>query len=139
MIEFKTDINMPNPETGMTGLMLAAKHGYLNICNILIDAGADINAYDHTGNTALHLATQGYGEQIPVVETLIQRGANINAINEDGLTPAMLAKNSENTGVFKVLSSQPDELISPTVYVNQVERNVIPEEDSNGQQIFSLT
>jgi len=109
-IEHEIDINALNPETGTSPLMLAAALGYVNICNMLIDAGADINASDHSGNTPLHLAAQGYGEQINVVKTLIQRGANVNATNEDGFTPVILAKRMENDACYKLLSAQTNEV-----------------------------
>ena len=116
MIEHETDINSLNPETGTSALMLAATLGYVNICNMLIDAGADLNAGDHGGNTPLHLATLGYGEQIPVVETLLQRGADANATNEDGFTPAMLAKRSEKEACCKLIESHAMEKTEPPKY-----------------------
>jgi len=135
MIEHETDINALNPETGTSALMLAAAFGYHNICNMLLDAGADINANDHAGNTPLHLAAQGYGEQIPVVEALIQRGADVNATNEDGFTPAMLAKRMEHDACYKLLNSQINEKIEPPTY--QEVANV--KEEKKEQNIFSFT
>jgi ankyrin repeat protein len=116
MIEHETDINSLNPETGTSALMLAATLGYVNICNMLIDGGADINACDHAGNTPLHLAAQGYGEQVPVVQTLLQRGADATVTNEDGFTPAMLAKRTENDACFKLLESHTMERTEPPKY-----------------------
>lgn len=116
MIEHETDINVLNPETGTSPTMLASALGYLNICNMLIDAGAEINASDHSGNTPLHLAAQGFGEQIAVVKALLDHGADINATNDDGFTPAMLAKRMENEACFKVLDSYVHERIEPPTY-----------------------
>jgi len=135
MIAHDTNINSLNPETGTSALMLAAALGYHNICNILLDAGAEINASDHAGNTPLHLAAQGYGEQVPVVKTLVQRGANINATNEDGFTPAILAKRMENDACFKILDSEISEKIEPPPYH---EAEVVKEEQKQ-QTIFSFT
>ncbi len=53
MIEHKIDVNSLNPESDTSALILAAAFGYLNICNILIDVGVDINACDHASNTLL--------------------------------------------------------------------------------------
>jgi ankyrin repeat protein len=135
MIEHETDINSLNPETGTSALMLAAALGYHNICNILIDAGAVINVSDSSGNTPLHLAANGYGEQIPVVKTLLQHGADVNAINEDGFTPAMLAKQMDNDACFKILDSRVEENIQPPAYH---EFESVKEEKQQEQNIMSF-
>ncbi len=135
MIEHRVDINTLNPETGTSPLMLAAALGYHRICNLLIDAGADLNAADHNGNTPLHLAIRGFGEQIPVIQTLIQRGANLNLKNEDGFTPAMLAKESGNSECLKLLTSQTDSMPAPPVYPDVGPVREEPKE----QNIFSFT
>jgi ankyrin repeat protein len=135
MIEHETDINSLNPETGTSALMLAAALGYHNICNILIDAGAVINVSDSSGNTPLHLAANGYGEQIPVVKTLLQHGADVNAINEDGFTPAMLAKQMDNDACFKILDSRAEENIQPPAYH---EFESVKEEKEQEQNIMSF-
>jgi ankyrin repeat protein len=136
LIAHEVNINALNPETGTSALMLAAALGYHNICNILIDAGADLNASDHAGNTPLHLAAHGYGEQVPVIETLLQRGADPNAVNEDGFTPAALAKETDNEACFKILDSRTDNTIQPPTYEEF-------EDDNDGagrklQKIFSF-
>ena len=135
MIARDTDINLLNPETGTSALMLAALLGYLNMCNILIDAGADVNAKDHAGNTALHLAAQGYGEQLPVIQTLLQRGADANATNEDGVTPAALAKKNEKDACFKLLNSHTDE----SVEIPSYQQFDASQQEQKEQGIFSFT
>jgi ankyrin repeat protein len=136
MIDHEIDINFLNPETGTSPLMLAAALGYHNICDILIDSGAEINVCDHTGNTPLHLAAQGYGEQIPTIKTLLQRGADANATNEDGFTAAMLSKRMDNDACFKIISSQETtDKIEPPTY-QEVEGIKGEQKD---QAIFSFT
>lgn len=73
--------------------MLAASLGYNQICKILLDAGAYINAINLDSNTPLHLAVQ-YPD---VVETLIENGADANALNDDGYTPMMLLPRTKKT------------------------------------------
>jgi len=133
-IEHRVDINTLNPETGTSALMLASALGYNNICNLLIDNGAQVNASDFGGNTPLHLAVQGYGERVPVVQTLLQRGANPNAPNEGGFTPIMIAKQMDNQACYQLLTSQTIPLSEPPVYHEVVP----PKEQPNDQKVFSF-
>ena len=135
MIEHDIDINSLNPETGTSALMLAAGLGYLNICNILLDAGADIHAYDHAGNTPLHLAVQGYGEQVPVIQALLDRGANTNATNEDGFTPAGLEKKLDKDACSRILESHTGPRKEPPAYQDARELK----EEQNEEPIFAYT
>lgn len=105
-IEHRVDVNSVNAETGTTALMLASALGYRHMCSILIDAGAELNVKDHSGNTPLHLAAQGYGEQLPVIEMLLERGADVSAVNDDGFTPAVLARRMENDACYRLLESR---------------------------------
>lgn len=133
MIEHEIDVNTINPESGTSPLMLAAALGFLNMCTLLLDHGADPNAADHAGNTPLHLAIMGYGENLPVVETLIRRGADVNAINEEGFTPAMLAKQMENDACFKLLEEEASKPTAPPQY--QEVSHIL---DNEGQNMLSF-
>src|SRR5437763_503800 len=60
-----------------TELADAAAHGQLDQVKALIQAGADVNAYDWKGETPLHCAARN--SRADVVQILIETGANINA------------------------------------------------------------
>ena len=49
----------------------------------LVDAGANVNARDVLGGTALHVAVNFVGD-VGVVRLLLDRGAQVNAVNDDG-------------------------------------------------------
>ncbi|KAF4457192.1 Ankyrin-3 [Fusarium austroafricanum] len=79
----------------------------------LLDNGADINALDKDGQTALHVAAVGlqYVEGFVkgmwkslVVKTLLDRGADINALDKDSLSP--LHKASSAPDIMKELLSR---------------------------------
>ena len=92
-IAHQVNVNICHSDTFTTPLILAASLGYNQICKILLDAGAFIDATNLDSNTPLHLAVQ-YPD---VVETLIENGADINALNDDGYTPMMLLPRVKKT------------------------------------------
>ena len=129
---------------GMTPLIINVYAGYDKVsyhsnmvspqtAEILIQVGADINAKDKTGKTALHYATgrQYYyvmiwpiptgsrreresGEHIDpampprqnrdaIAELLVKSGADINIKDSDGNTPLLLSAINSNYGAMKIL------------------------------------
>lgn len=52
------------------------------IAKLLTDAGADPNAHDYKGRTALHRC-----KSLAVAKLLISRGADVNAVDDSGYTP----------------------------------------------------
>ena len=89
-----------------TALMIAAGQGYggirgegirivvpspemaIEALTVLLDRGMDVDAFNNTGNTALHAAV-GRGD--PVVKFLASRGASLNLKNKAGFTPLDVA------------------------------------------------
>jgi len=91
------DANAKNME-GWTPLHYAAELGHIRICQLLIQAGADIRIKSNTyGQTALHLAVE-FGH-LECCKYLIQAGADIHAKNEDGSTPLHLAVEGPSTDI----------------------------------------
>ncbi len=89
-----------NAHSGCPPLCLAAREGRLNAVRYLLDHGADLNARDQAGNTALAEAT--YYGQVPVMKELLSRGANINALSSSG-TPLDIALSRSNDVVADLL------------------------------------
>ena len=75
---------------------------------LLIDAGADVEARNVHGWTALMVAAAN--QESAVVQVLIDAGAHLEARTEDGSTPLMLAANyNENAaGVQALLDAGAD-------------------------------
>jgi ankyrin repeat protein len=89
--------------SGRTAMQLAVRQGYIEIANILIDFGADINFKDGLrGETALHIAAfNGYSE---ILHLLLQRGAEVNVVaTGSGLTALMHACEYGNDDMVKLL------------------------------------
>jgi ankyrin repeat protein len=89
-----------NPHGAPPPLMLAAREGRVNAVRFLLDQGADVNAHDGSGNTALGEAT--YYSQIPVIKELLARGANINAL-ANGATALDIALNRNDAEIADIL------------------------------------
>lgn len=70
---------------GRTPLMEAVIQRKFEICEFLIQAGADVNLREARKWTALHFAAQEYDYKI--VELLLNSGADIDAEDHDGNTP----------------------------------------------------
>lgn len=100
-----TDVNATD-EAGWTALMKACynaeqKCGFADVVQVLIDAGANIEAPIGYGVRPLMLAA-GYGETA-VVDTLLKAGADVLAKNEGGFTALMMVKQKFYVDVINLL------------------------------------
>ena len=88
------DPNLPDQEAGgKTPLHhLCLGHGEeakkrSAIClELLLAAGADVNARDNSGRRPLHCAAHNIA-RLHLVERLIESGAHVDAVSDDGRTP----------------------------------------------------
>ena len=88
-------------ENGLTCLMTAALNGYLAICGLLIDKGAQLEAKNKIGGTPLHCAAvRGHVE---IVRLLCDRGANVEARGNNGGRPLHSAAWKGHISVVKEL------------------------------------
>lgn len=79
-------------EAGAGPLLAAAKEGRSEQIRLLLANGADVDARNAEGNTALMAAASA--AQVEVVRLLLESGANVNAKNENGITALSLAYTS---------------------------------------------
>jgi len=97
-IENRQNIDIADPaHDGRAPLMEASERGAVRIAQLLIDAGADVNAETSLGTTVLMYAAKGGDPEI--VDELINHGARITSRNKDGNTALLLASGWGNTDV----------------------------------------
>jgi len=80
-----------------------AGNGDLGQLDELVSQGADVNAGDRTGVTALMRAA--YHGQLPMVRALIEHGADPNAKDRSGLTALMMAEHGGHDEIVEALES----------------------------------
>ena len=68
MLDNGAEINVHNQVFGHTALVVAARFGYIKIVQALLDRGAEVNAADNYGHTALYWARKN--RKAAVVEFL---------------------------------------------------------------------
>ncbi len=89
------DINLAD---GKTPLMVASQKGSTAAAEFLLSKGANPNASDAKGNTALHyIAEFGDASYAELIRALVASGANPSFINSKGQTPLMVARATGNT------------------------------------------
>ena len=87
-----------------TLLYIAAKKGYNDMVNMLINKRAIVNAESNDGTTPLHIAARhGYTD---IVDILLKKGADKNARSDQGDTPLYLAARNSNLAVVKRLLAE---------------------------------
>lgn len=85
---------------GATPLMYAALYADVAAMRTLIESGADVNASDESGSTALMWAAHDLEKS----RFLIEKGADVNARSADSRTPLLVASNiMGNAPVVKLL------------------------------------
>ncbi|HLW08462.1 MAG TPA: ankyrin repeat domain-containing protein, partial [Marinilabiliaceae bacterium] len=85
-------------EAGASPLMVAAKNDNLEVMDMLITLGADVNHQDINGNTALHVLANLGKESSEAFQKLLDNGAKMNIKNVRGQTAKAILKsvNSSN-------------------------------------------
>ena len=106
LIAAGADVNATSPQ-GWTAVAKAAyngetERGYVEVIEVLADAGASLDERIFFGITPLMLAAGG--GDAPVVEWLINAGADVLATNEGGRTARLMANDKFYVDVINLLT-----------------------------------
>ncbi len=106
LIAAGADVNAKSPQ-GWTALAKAAyngetERGYVEVIEVLHEAGATLDERIFFGITPLMLAAGG--GDAPVVEWLINNGADVLAVNDGGRTARMMANDKFYIDVINLLN-----------------------------------
>src|SRR6266571_2241416 len=82
-------------------LVEAAKNGDKDGLRALVQRGADVNAAQGDGTTALHWAS--YRDDVQSADLLIRAGADVNAANDLGVTPLWTASQNGSAAMVRRL------------------------------------
>ncbi len=93
LLQYKVNVNYGLP------LMLAIRNGYIEIIELFLEHGADVNAKDSCNNTPLHESVIVNGH-IEMVRLLVENGADINAVGYYGCTPLNRALHYEPSEII---------------------------------------
>ena len=89
---------------GYTALMRAAEDALPEGVHMLLEAGASVNARDHSKATAMHLGAEGgMEEHRELVRALIGRGADLEAADQFGWTPLHAAASRGHAEMVSLL------------------------------------
>ena len=95
LIDAGASVNLKDAE-GNTALAISADKGYLLCVSVLINRGlADVNAKNHLGFCALHMATDN--KHLNVMSLLLERSANVNAKSIEGYSAMDIAKSKNRS------------------------------------------
>lgn len=101
--EIETTSRLGRERAEMTSLMFAADSGVLPAVNLLLAKGANVNARDGGGLTALFYAVGAQDRGTQIVDALVRAGADLQARTESGETPLDFASRYGNTQAAEAL------------------------------------
>jgi len=123
LIEKGVNVNCKEKDTLITPLInLTIFEKKLNIKNmnervyemfeLLINAGADVNAKDAQGKTVLMHILATKKASVKLIKLLVIHGAKINDVSKDGFSPLIYASKGNNKSIIKYLLLECDADIS---------------------------
>ena len=89
LLQAGAHVNEPRDHKGLNPLSVAAYAGSFKALQLLLEAGADVNASERGGSAPIYQAARSGCEDC--ITALIKAGANVNTTDETGRSPLMKA------------------------------------------------
>lgn len=99
-------INITTLKEKLTPLMIAAREGNREACEILMKSNAKLSEIDSEGDNVMHIAVRRGRNEI--VELLSNNKALLNSKNQKGQTPFTIAAEIKNLSICKILLAAPE-------------------------------
>ena len=93
------DVNTKCGDAGVPPLLLTALNGHMEVAELLIANGANLEGTDKFGNTPLHYAAHHGSREIVIL--LITNSADVNAKDKCGESPLNMAANKETADLLR--------------------------------------
>ncbi|MEO7717598.1 MAG: ankyrin repeat domain-containing protein [Capsulimonas sp.] len=121
-------IDVRDLRSGHSVFHYVAIHGLRKSIRRLVEAGADLNAQDKLGDTALHLAVRK--GDVHIVQLLCESGADRGIANVSCLTPVLLAMELPQLVIAEYFRSlgdrfSPGKMVSISVHAHSLRREAI--------------
>lgn len=100
-VEAGIDVNMPVDGAPPIVWIASFRRGDCEIAQLLIDNGADVNAANLDGVSAIQMAV--LNEHTELVRLLIESGANLNSVSQEGFTVLDRAKHYGHEELVQLL------------------------------------
>ncbi|KAK7698592.1 hypothetical protein SLS64_012331 [Diaporthe eres] len=114
LLDHLTGDEMTTSLDGETPLHFAAREGNREAVEMLLDYGADVNAFDDDGMTPLHRAIESEPlKESPAAKLLLSHGAALEPRDEWGSTAVMLASKRGDTELVRLLAEAGADLKAP--------------------------
>jgi len=102
LLDAGAKIDMPDYE-GITPMMHASQHSYLDIVKFLVEKGANVNKKSTYGYTALSLNMGFLDRDEKIVKILLDAGADPNIIYTNSMTPLLYAAYYKENEIVELL------------------------------------
>ncbi|KAJ3019819.1 UNVERIFIED_CONTAM: hypothetical protein HDU68_010490 [Siphonaria sp. JEL0065] len=116
LISRGSSLNLVDNVGRWTPLLMACGGGFKQVASLLLEKGANVDALDKCGKSALHLAAEKGCKEI--VRELLQYSANVNSRSSIGWTPILSAVDHDQHDVVDILLPVSDLSLLSDVWVD---------------------